>query len=48
MQVTGKPDIKKAIDYVYGRQEIIRAHENAAWLRQQGVEVKLGEAQFTA
>jgi pyruvate/2-oxoglutarate dehydrogenase complex dihydrolipoamide dehydrogenase (E3) component len=47
MQVTGKPDIKKAMDYVYGRQEIIRVHENARWLREQGIDVALGEAHFT-
>lgn len=47
MQVTGKPEIKKAMDYVYGRQEIIRVHENARWLREQGIDVALGEAHFT-
>jgi pyruvate/2-oxoglutarate dehydrogenase complex dihydrolipoamide dehydrogenase (E3) component len=47
MQVTGKPNIKKAMDYVYGRQEIIRVRENARWLREQGIDVALGEAHFT-
>jgi pyruvate/2-oxoglutarate dehydrogenase complex dihydrolipoamide dehydrogenase (E3) component len=46
LEVSGKVDIKKAIDYVYGRQEIIRAHENAQWLREQGVDVALGKATF--
>jgi len=35
LEVTGKTDIKKAINYVYQRQEIIRVHENASWLQDQ-------------
>ena len=48
LQVSGNIDIKKAIDYVYRKQEIIRVHENAAWLREQGIDVALGEAHFTS
>lgn len=47
LKVDGNIDIKKAIDYVYQRQEIIREHENASWLQAQGIEVALGEARFT-
>lgn len=47
LQVKGSLDIKKAIQYVYGKQEIIREHENAAWLKEQGVDVALGNAFFT-
>lgn len=47
LQLSGSIDIKKAIEYVYQRQEVIREHENAAWLRKQGVDVALGEAHFT-
>lgn len=47
LQLSGSIDIKKAIEYVYRRQEVIREHENAAWLRKQGVDVALGEAHFT-
>jgi pyruvate/2-oxoglutarate dehydrogenase complex dihydrolipoamide dehydrogenase (E3) component len=47
MEVKGKTDIKKAIEYIYSTQEIIREHENAAWLREQGIEVVLGEARFS-
>ncbi len=47
LNVNGDVDIKKVIKYVYDRQENIRAHENASWLREQGVEVTLGEAYFT-
>ncbi len=42
LQVTGKTDLKKVTEYVHQRQENIREHENAAWLRAQGVEVALG------
>jgi pyruvate/2-oxoglutarate dehydrogenase complex dihydrolipoamide dehydrogenase (E3) component len=47
LQLSGSIDIKKAIEYVYQRQEVIRAHENASWLIEQGVDVALGEAHFT-
>ena len=46
LNVSGKVDIKKAINYVYTRQEIIREHENAQWLKEQGVDVALGHATF--
>ncbi len=46
--LTGKIDIQKAIQYVYDKQNVIRVHENAAWLRDQGVDVALGEAHFTS
>ncbi len=45
---TGKIDIQKAIKYVYDKQNIIRVHENATWLREQGIDVALGVAHFTA
>lgn len=47
LEVSGQPDINKAIAYVYNKQEIIREHENAQWLRKQGMNVALGEAHFT-
>ena len=47
LQVTGKVDIKKAMNYVYERQEIIRVHENAQWLKDQGIDVALGKASFS-
>ncbi len=47
MQVNGKADIKKAIDYVYKKQEVIRVHENAKWLKEQGVDLVLGEGKFS-
>ncbi|MEO5967141.1 MAG: NAD(P)/FAD-dependent oxidoreductase [Ferruginibacter sp.] len=47
LNVTGVVDINKAINYVYDRQENIREHENAQWLKEQGVEVALGNASFS-
>jgi pyruvate/2-oxoglutarate dehydrogenase complex dihydrolipoamide dehydrogenase (E3) component len=47
LDVSGKIDIKKVVDYVYQRQEKIRIHENAAWLKEQGTDVALGHAHFT-
>lgn len=32
---------------MYDKQSIIRVHENAAWLREQDIDVALGEAHFT-
>jgi pyruvate/2-oxoglutarate dehydrogenase complex dihydrolipoamide dehydrogenase (E3) component len=46
LSINGRPDIKKAIDYVHERQEIIRKHENAEWLSEQGINVVIGEASF--
>lgn len=46
ISLSGKPDIKKAIEYVYARQDIIRKHENADWLTAQGIQVVSGEASF--
>lgn len=40
-------DVKRVMDYVRERQNIIRAHENAPYLGQtEGVDVLLGEARF--
>ena len=47
LEMTGKVDIKKALGYVFEKQENIRVHENAQWLKDQGVEVALGNASFT-
>lgn len=44
--ITGKPDIEKAMDYVLSRQSIIRKHENAEYLRGEGLDVVLGLASF--
>jgi pyruvate/2-oxoglutarate dehydrogenase complex dihydrolipoamide dehydrogenase (E3) component len=44
--VSGKPDVAKAMDYVLSRQNIIRKHENAEYLRKEGLDVVLGLASF--
>jgi len=46
ISLNGSIDIKKAMAYVYSKQEVIRIHENAAWLKEQGIDVALGEAYF--
>ncbi len=46
LQVDGKADFRKVMDYVHAAQAHIRAHENAAWLERQGIRVVLGEAAF--
>lgn len=46
MQVFGKPKMSLVNDYIAARQEIIRKHENAAYLQQQGIDVVLGQASF--
>jgi pyruvate/2-oxoglutarate dehydrogenase complex dihydrolipoamide dehydrogenase (E3) component len=47
LTISGDVNIKKAVEYIYGKQEVIRKHENASWLKELGVEVALGNAQFT-
>jgi pyruvate/2-oxoglutarate dehydrogenase complex dihydrolipoamide dehydrogenase (E3) component len=46
LQVSGHVDIKKVIEYVYSKQAVIRKHENAQWLKEQGIDVVLGNASF--
>src|SRR6266536_4904901 len=41
-----KPNIAKATEYVLSRQSIIRKHENAEYLRSEGLDVALGIASF--
>lgn len=45
-EMSGHIDMKKASLYIRQRQDIIREHENAKWLRAQGVDVVLGSASF--
>ncbi len=44
--ISGKPDFNKAIEYVLSKQAIIRRHENADYLRKEGLDVVLGTAHF--
>ncbi len=47
LEIVGKPDIKKVVKYIHDKQSTIRKHENAQWLRDQGIVVALGNASFT-
>lgn len=46
IQTSGKPNLKAALSYVVKQQDLIREHENAAWFRNLGMDVVLGEAIF--
>jgi pyruvate/2-oxoglutarate dehydrogenase complex dihydrolipoamide dehydrogenase (E3) component len=46
LQVSGRVDIKKVVRYIQSKQSLIRLHENAKWLRDQGITVALGHASF--
>jgi len=46
LKVTGRVDIKKVVGYIQEKQSLIRSHENAKWLRDQGITVALGHACF--
>ena len=47
LKLSGEVDIKKVYGYIQNQQRIIRKHENAAWLEEQGVTVILGTASFS-
>ena len=47
LQVEGKPSMQKIWQYVESAKAKIRAHENATYFRQQGLDVALGTARFT-
>ncbi len=47
LQISGKINIKKVISDIRLKQSMIREHENAQWLRNQGITVALGNASFT-
>ncbi len=46
MEVGGKTDLKKALQYIYDKQNVIRHHENADFFRKEGLHVKTGIASF--
>ncbi|MGF7080358.1 dihydrolipoyl dehydrogenase family protein [Mucilaginibacter sp. UYCu711] len=46
LRVTGNVDIKKVVGYIQDKQSLIRSHENAKWLRDQGITMALGHACF--
>lgn len=47
LAISGKIDLKKTTAYIHDRQAVIRKHENAQWLKDQGIDVELGLAFFT-
>ena len=47
-QFSGKADIAKVMDYVRQKQDIIREHENAAYLRTWGMDIELGLGKFVS
>ena len=47
LEVRGKVDMKKVMDYVEKRQDLIREHENKDFLEKEGMEVVIGKARFT-
>ena len=46
LEVEGKADMQKVLEYVHAKQEVIRHHESADYLRSQGVDLKIGVASF--
>jgi pyruvate/2-oxoglutarate dehydrogenase complex dihydrolipoamide dehydrogenase (E3) component len=46
LEVHGKADFGKVMQYVHEQQGVIRAHENADYLRRQGLDVVIGQARF--
>lgn len=46
LRISGIADIKKVMDYITSKKEIIREHENAEYFRKKGMDVVLGEAKF--
>lgn len=48
LQVSGDVDIEKVTAYIRSRQNIIRAHENASFFREMGMDVALGRASFVS
>lgn len=46
LEVKGKADMKKILNYVHTKQAVIRHHESADYIRSQGVDLKIGIASF--
>ena len=46
LEISGAIDINKVTQYISGKQTIIRKHENAEYLRGEGMDVVLGSASF--
>ncbi len=46
VKMEGKADLNKVMTYVHDQQAVIRAHENADYLRKKGLNVLIGRAHF--
>ena len=46
LQVQGKADMRKILDYVHAKQAVIRHHESADYIRAQGIDLVIGVASF--
>lgn len=46
LEVSGEVDMKKVVSYIRSKKDFIRAHENASYFREKGMDVVLGEAKF--
>lgn len=46
LETKGRADISKVLTYVHEKQAVIRHHENAEYLRDQGIDVVIGRAEF--
>jgi pyruvate/2-oxoglutarate dehydrogenase complex dihydrolipoamide dehydrogenase (E3) component len=46
LEVQGKADMRKILDYVHSKQAVIRHHESADYIRSQGVDLVIGVASF--
>ncbi len=46
LEMNGTPDMNKVTAYIHHKQNIIRQHENASYIRSEGVDVVLGLALF--
>lgn len=45
-KLSGETNIEAVLEYIRNAQTTIKAHENSSWLREQGVDVLLGNAYF--
>ena len=46
LQVTGKADMQRILNYIHRKQSVIRHHESADYLRSKGIDLKIGVASF--
>ncbi|MTI20958.1 FAD-binding protein [Fulvivirga sp. RKSG066] len=46
LKVGGEVDIHSVLQYIKGKQDIIRSHENKEYLIEQGLAIEIGEAHF--